>query len=219
MNQEIARISEGIYTISDVSRIFKIPYPKVKYWFTYYIKKRLFDTIGFRYYFPVRDTIAINFLSLIEMYVFNTFKEKNIKTNNIIKAHTTMSKYLNTPYPFATEEFYILGKKIFFGQPDSLKQAFDIDQGIILEYILPFVEKIVFDDKRLAKKFYPLGRNKSIVINPENQVGQPTIDGTNILTATLYDYYLRKDSVESIAQLFNLSIKNIEDAIEFHKAA
>jgi uncharacterized protein (DUF433 family) len=219
MNEEIAKIGEGIYTAPDVSRIFKIPYSKAKYWFKYYVRNRLFDTIGYRYFFPIKDTVAINFLSLIEMYVFYKFKEKKIKTSSIIKAHTKMAKYLHTPYPFASEEFYIYGEKIFFGQFDSLKEALDIEQSLISEYIAPFVEKIKFDDKRLATKFYPLGRNRSVVINPENQFGQPTIDGTNILTATLYEYYLGKDSIETIAKLFDLSLENVKDAIEFHKAA
>jgi uncharacterized protein (DUF433 family) len=219
MNEEIAKIGEGIFTAPDISRIFKIPYPKAKYWFKYYIRNKLFDTIGYRYFFPIKDTIAINFLSLIEMYVFYTFKEKNIKTHNIIRVHTELAKYLKTPYPFASEEFYIYGGKVFFGQFDSLKEALDIDQRFISDFIAPFIEKIKFDDRRLASKFYPLGRNRSVVINPENQFGQPTIDGTNILTATLFEYYLGNESIKSIANLFDLSIENVQDAIEFHQVA
>ncbi|HUS87506.1 MAG TPA: DUF433 domain-containing protein [Bacteroidales bacterium] len=219
MSGEKARIGEGIYTAADISRIFKIPYPKAKYWFKYYVKNRLFDTIGYRYFFPVKDTFAINFLSLIEMYVFYKFKERKIKTHRIIEAHTNLSKYLCTPYPFASEELYTYGDKIFFGQSDSLKEASDINQTLIPEYISPFVKKIHYDDKRLASKFYPLGKDRSVVINPENQFGQPIIDGTNILTATLYDYYLGNDSIETIAKLFDLRIENVLDAIEFHKAA
>lgn len=219
MNEEIAKIGEGIYTAPDVSRIFKIPYSKAKYWFKYYVRNRLFDTIGFRYYFPIKDTIAVNFLSLIEMYMFFKLKERNIKSSNIIKMHTQMSKYLKTPYPFASQDFYISGKTIYFGQIDSLVEASDTYQAFIPNFINQFIEKITFDDKRLARKFYPLGKDKSVVLNPENQCGQPTIDGTNILTATLFEYYKGKESIETIAKLFDLSVENVRDAIEFHQAA
>jgi len=219
MNEEISRISEGIYTAADISRIFKIPYPKVKYWFRYYIRNKLFHTIGYRYYFPIKDTIAVNFLSLIEMYVFYKLKERDIKTSNIIKMHTRMSKYLNTPYPFALQDFYISGKTIYFGQIDSLIEASDTYQAFIPSFINQFIEKITFDDKRLARKFYPLGKNKSVVLNPENQCGQPIIDGTNILTATLFEYYRGNESIETIAKLFELSEENVKDAIEFHQVA
>jgi hypothetical protein len=150
MKEEIAKVGEGIYTAADVSRIFKIPYPQAKYWFQYYVRNRLFETLGYRYYFPIKDTIAINFLSLIEIYVFFKFKEKNIKAPRIIKAHTKMAKFLHTPYPFAAEEFYIFGGEIFFGQSDSLKDTLDIEQSFISDYITPFAEKIKFDDKRLV---------------------------------------------------------------------
>ena len=219
MNEEISRISEGIYTAADISRIFKIPYPKVKYWFRYYIRNKLLHTIGYRYYFPIKDTIAVNFLSLIEMYVFYKLKERDIKTSNIIKMHTQMSKYLNTPYPFALEDFYVSGKTIYFGRINSLIEASDTHQAFIPGFINQFVEKVTFDDKRLAKKFYPLGKDKSVVLNPENQCGQPTIDGTNILTATLFEYYRGNESIETIAKLFDLSEENVKDAIEFHQVA
>jgi len=219
MNEEIARIGEGIYTAPDISRIFKIPYPKIKYWFRYYIRNKLFHSIGYRYYFPIKDTIAVNFLSLIEMYIFFTLKERNIKTSYIVKMHTQMSKYLNTPYPFASQDFYISGRQVYFEQTGSLIEASDINQKFILGFVNQFVEKIKFGDKRLARKFYPLGRNKSVVLNPENQCGQPTIDGTSILTDTLFEYYKGKESIETIANLFELSIENVRDAIEFHQVA
>ena len=219
MEKEVARVGEGIYTAADASRIFKIPYRKAKYWFSYYVRNRLFETIGYRYYFPIKDTIAVNFLSLIEMYVFFKFKERKIKTSTVINAHSRMSEYLKTPYPFASQDFYIYGSKIFFGNNELLRDAVDINQILIQDYILPFAEKIKFDDKKLASKFYPLGINKSVVINPENQFGQPTIDGTNILTATIYDYYLGNESITTISELFNISTKNVQDALEFHQAA
>lgn len=219
MNEEIAKIGEGIYTAADISRIFKIPYPKIKYWFRYYIRNKLFHTIGYRYYFPIKDTIAVNFLTLIEMYVFYTLKEKGIKMSDIIKIHTQMSKYLHTPYPFASQEFYISGKQVYFEQDNILIEASDTYQEFIPSFVNQFVERIKFDDKRLARKFYPLGKDKSVVLNPENQCGQPTIDGTNILTATLFEYYKGKESIETIARLFDLSVENVRDAIEFHRAA
>jgi len=219
MKEEIARVSEGIYTAADISRIFKIPYPQVKYWFRYYIRNKLFHSIGYRYYFPIKDTIAINFLSLIEMYVFYSLKEKKIKTSSIIKMHTQMSKYLGTPYPFASQEFYVSGKQVYFGEIDSLIEASDVYQAFIPSFVKQFAERIKFNDKRIARKFYPLGKDKSVVLNPENQCGQPTIDGTNILTSTLWEYYKGKESIDTIAKLFDLSIENVQDAIEFHQAA
>lgn len=218
MKTATATIGEGIYTAVDVSRILKIPYSKVKYWFQYHVKYKLFDTIGYRYYFPIKDTIAVNFLTLIEMYVFYTLKEKKIKTSEIILSHKNMSKFLNTPYPFAMDHVFVMGRDISFGNIDSLISATNLSR-IIPQVAKLFAEKITFSDERMATKFYPLGIDKSIVVNPKNQFGHPIIDGTNILVDTIYDYYLGGNDKAFIAELFDISINNVKDAIQFCKAA
>jgi len=218
MKTEIARLGEGIYTAADAARILRIPYSKANYWFQYYVKHRLFDSVGFRHYFPIKNSIAVNFLTLIEMYVFYALKEKKQKTRDIITAHHNMHKHLDTPYPFAMEHIYVMGKKILFGDEDSMTAANNLLR-VIPEITKEHAEKITFSDERIAKKFYPLGKDKSVVINPENQFGHPIIDGTNIMTDTIYDYHLGGDSKEFIADLFDISVQNVEDAIEYSKAA
>ena len=216
-----ASIGHGIFTAADASRILKIPYPKANYWFKYYAKQKLSLTAEYIYHFPVRDVIAVNFLTLIEMYVFYTLKEKGIKTSKIIKAHTAMSKFLGTPYPFAKEDIYINSNKktLLFGNDDQLITADEHLQSVIVQVLKLFISKVQFDDDRIANKFYPLGKGKTIVVNPENQFGQPIIEGTNILTETIYNLSVGGDSHDFIAKLYDISLKNVEDAIEFAKAA
>lgn len=43
----------------------------------------------------------------------------------------------------------------------------------------PFYKKIRFSNKNIAHKFYPLGIEKNVVVDPNHQVGQPIIDNTN----------------------------------------
>lgn len=210
-----ARIGQGIYTAADAARILGMPYTKAKYWFSYYAKNKLFDSVGFRYHFEVRDIIAVNFLTLIEMYVFYSLKEKKIKTRKIIEAHDAIAQKFNTPYPFAMKDLYVDGPRILFGSEADLITADKKLQHTISEFLVSACNKIDFDNHQIAKKYYPLGSSKSVVVNPENQFGQPVIDGTNILTATLYDYYKGGDDVEFIAKLYNLEVDKVRDAIEF----
>lgn len=220
MKTATAKIGSGIYTAPDVAKILRIPYPKAKYWFNYYAKYKLFDSIGYRYYFNIKDTIAIDFLTLIEMHVFYLLKDKvGMKTNNIIKNHKILSEELKTPYPFAFSDIYASPKRIIFESNSILKIADDLQQTFIEDFIIPYYEKIEFNEEKLAHKYYPLGKENSIVVDPDHQFGKPIIEGTNIITETLYDYYLGGDSIEFIARLYNLTPKNIKDAIEFSRAA
>jgi uncharacterized protein (DUF433 family) len=219
MRNENPQIGQGIYTAADASRILKIPYAKASYWFKYYAKRRLSETTDYIYHFQVENVIAVNFLTLIEMYVFYALKEKELKTSKIIEAHTAMSEILRTPYPFAKEDIYINSKSLLFGSDDQLITADKNLQIVITQVLRKFISKVHFSDNRIAKKFYPLGKERCVVVNPENQFGQPVIDGTNILTETIYNLSRGGDSPEYIAKLYDISATQVGDAIEFAKAA
>lgn len=213
------KIGQGIYTAADAARILKVPYPKANYWFKYYAKERLGSSIGFKYHFHVRDIVAVNFLTLIEMYVFYMLKEKGIKTRKIMEAHSVMANFLDTPHPFAKEDIYVNEKSLLFGNEDHLITADKRLQTVIVQVLKPFISKIQFNEDKMAKKFYPLGKKKTIVVNPENQFGQPVIDGTNILTQTIYTLSNAGESYKSIAKLYDLNLKQVKDAIDFANAA
>lgn len=212
------KIGQGIYTAADASRILKMPYSRTKYWFSYYAKQR-FAAKNHVYHFQIKDSVAVNFLALIEMYVFFTLKEQGIKTRTIVKAHETMAVYLQTPYPFAMEDLFIDNSRLLFGDEHQLITADERLQTVIVQILRPFIRKIEFSNNKLAKKFYPLGKENSVVVNPEHQFGQPIIDGTNILTETIFMLSKGGDSNEFIAKLYNISVKNVEDAIRFSIAA
>lgn len=213
-HNEIGRIGDGIYTAKDASRIFKIPYSKVNYWFQWYLKKGKFK-LDYQYHFAIKDTLAVNFLTLIEMYVFYTLKENGVKTSAILKAHSILSEKLKTPYPFAQEDYYSLGNKIYFGNSTQLASADEKVQFTFRETLVPYSKKINFGENRLAHKFYPLGSSRSVVVDPSHQFGQPTITGTNILVATIYDWHLSKESNDFIAELYKIPVQSVVDAIDF----
>ncbi len=212
-------LGQGVYTAADASKILRIPYPKAKYWFKYYAKNKLHDSIGHQYYFEVKDIVAVNFFTLIEMYVFFSLKEKGIKTSKIMKAHKSMANHLKTPYPFAQKDIYVNNLKLLFGDETLLLSADEKLQSVIAGILLPFCDKVQFTNQKLAHKYYPLGQNKAVVVTPDNQFGQPIIEGTNILTATIYAFHKGGESIDSISRLYDISPENVRDAIEYHIAA
>lgn len=219
MQRAFPQIGQGIYTAADASRILKIPYPKANYWFKYYAKNRLSKSVDYVYHFQVKNVIAVNFLTLIEMYVFYTLKEKGVKTKRIVEAHSVMSQFLETAYPFAKQDIYVESHSLLFGSDDNLITADKHLQVVIVRVLKEFTSKVQFNNDRIAKKYYPLGKNKCVVVNPENQFGQPIIDGTNILTETIYNLSKGGDSPEFIAKLYDITVNQVEDAIEYAKAA
>ena len=82
---------------------------------------------------------------------------------------------------------------------------------------IPLNQNGGFDKNELAEKFYPLGKTKQVVIDPKHQFGQPTIKGTNIFPKTIFNLYQSKESKKFIAQSYEISIQEVNDAIEYCK--
>ena len=220
MNTAVAGMGTGIYTSFDAAKILRIPPRKSWYWFNYYVKYKFFESIGYQYHFDIKDITAVDFLTLIEMYVFYILKD-DIKMNsrNIIKYHKILSDELNTPYPFACSDIYAAKTSLIFEKQHRLKNADDLQQTFIEEFVLPFYRKISFGEDNIASKYHPLGKNSSIIVDPQRQFGKPIIKGTNIITDTLYDLYLGGDSIDFIARLYDITKNNVKDAIAFSEAA
>lgn len=218
-------LGEGIFTAYDAAHILDIRYGKVNYWFNNQVKEQFRKTTNHNYFFDYQDIRAVNFFSLIELFVFNALRtgKDRLKPKKIIEYHAFLSSVLNTPYPFATSRWLRSGNEIILSLDEwdsQLVSANSSFQLLIRDVIEPYTKRIVFDvEDGLAFKYYPLADSKNIVVNRYNQFGQPVIEGTNIKTSTIFTYHTGGESIESIAELYNLTKDQVEDAIEYANAA
>jgi uncharacterized protein (DUF433 family) len=75
----------------------------------------------------------------------------------------------------------------------------------------------VFGEEHLVAKLWPLGRDKSIIVDPKHTFGQPTIEGTNIKAETIYRMFQAGESLHFIASLYEIETAQVEDAVTFCK--
>jgi uncharacterized protein (DUF433 family) len=216
-------IGQGIYTVPEIAKILRLPYRQIRYWFDEYVKLRLQTQQDYKYYFASSKHDTVNFYSLIEAYVFYQLKVRDIKTKRALEAHDILSKRYNTPYPFAMTELLTSGADVLFRANEDKEVLIKADrsgQSKIKEVVQHFSKDIEFSGKGgLAELYYPLGKNKSVVVNPKQQFGQPVIKGTNILAETLYDLHLSGENISNIAKIYNLPLSNVKAALEYMQAA
>ena len=210
-------LGNGIYTVPDLALILQLPQPKVRRWLTDFYDQRLAGDKGSYSWGEGKDR-ATNFLTLIEFYIFYMLREQKIGAGKILEAHKHMSKELKTPYPFASYKLLVNKKGILYEvNSDTWVHADKSNQIIIHKLIEDFFKKIDFSDNALAKRFWPLGKNHSIVVDPHHQFGQPVINGTNINAATLFSMYQSGEPLSTIGILYDLTEEQVNDAIAFCK--
>src|SRR5689334_21131083 len=114
------------------------------------------------------------------MYILFQLREGGFSAKKINQAREAISKRLQTPYPLATSKVFTDHKAIFYSSGKELLNADRTQQINLEEIVFPFLQKIDFDDKGVAERYWPLGKSASIVVDPHHQYGQPTIKDTNI---------------------------------------
>ena len=115
--ENILTIGNGIYTVSDLANILQLPYRKVNRWLSEYWDGKLGKEFKGKYSWRVDNTRAVGFHTLVEFYVMMQFAEAGVKTAQVLKAHSELSKSHNTNFPFAQKEVIenisTDGKKIY----------------------------------------------------------------------------------------------------------
>lgn len=215
------QLGTGIYTIPDISKLLGLPQHKVRRYLNEYwderLGKRLFNET---YSWSTGNNVkAVNFFTLIELYTCFHLQELGVSTRQILKSRASIAKDLQIAYPFASAKLLSDGKRIWYEFKDSIVKADGSRQTDFVEFIRNFANKIDFNANKVAERFWPAGKQSSVVVDPHHQFGQPIIEGTNINTEVIYSMYESGEPVSSIGILYDITEKDIKDVIRFYKKA
>lgn len=214
------QLGNGIYTVPDLAAILNLPPAKVRRWLNEFYNSRLGEKYKGRYSSGEGRDKVTNFYTLVEFSVFYLLRKHGVSVKKIMAAHGHMAEQLKTPYPFASSQLLTEGKNIFFTLPDGTTMYADKSQQIVIKKAIEsFCRKIDYSPSQLAERYYPLGKEHHVVVDPHHQFGQPVIEGTNILADTIYSLYKAQEPIGVIANLYELSEQQVADAVNFCKQA
>lgn len=216
------KLGIGIYSIPDIERILKIPSRKIRYWLNRYWDSTLAKTYGGRYSWDTGGVRSVSFYTLIEFNVLQKFTEAGIQIKEVMKAHQELGKSFQTKYPFAhrkvLENIQIDGNNVYWEDDDGIMNLNGTKQ-LNFHFIRVFLKGLEFDGNDIASRYWPLGKDKSILIDPNRKFGQPVIQNNNISPRIINDHFKAGDPIDYLASIYDLSTSEISHAIEFCQAA
>lgn len=216
--QSLIGVGTGVYTLPDIAYILNLPTSKVRRWMREYWQLRFSSSAESEFSRGSGRELVTNFLTLIEFYTFFQLRQEGVSAQKIVKAHQILAKTFRTKYPFAKSNLLTDGEQVLFnGEAGNIIQADETLQINIKEAIEPFCKKVEFNEDDIVKRFYPMGKDHSIVIDPKRQFGQPVIGDTNILAETVYNLYRGGESVGMITNLYALTVDQVNDAINYYR--
>lgn len=224
-------IGIGLYTYVEAARLIRIPTAKLRRWvngYTVPVRGEL------RHHASVIQHSAselyefgmVTFVEMIELLLIHRFRSSGVSLQNIRRASDELAIILNTDHPFAVRTLHSDGKHIIARlvertQEDTSKGYFsDLSrmQGVLdiaEEYFIPHLD---YDITELAQRFYPMGVDRSVVVDPRRAYGQPIVARSGIPTYPLYQMHLVGQPVTSIAKWYHTDREDVRAAIRFEEA-
>lgn len=224
----------GLYSASEAARIasyatnVKLASDTVRRWVNGYSfrrgdKQKFSDRI-ISSLISLDDTYVLSFAEVVELLYIAAFKREGLSMKVIRRIHEIAKRELKSEHPFATRRFYTDGKNILWelGRFDA-----DIPDGrdhiiedicsrhiVIEEVVRPFFRKLDYIND-IASAFWPLGRDRSVLIDPRISFGRSVEKSSGVPTETLYSAHKAGDSLETIADWFEAPFAGVQDAIEY----
>lgn len=213
-------LSSGIYTLLDASKILNLPLPKLRRWVAGYTVAETEDRQFSFGVLAVQESGRIrnfNFLTLIEVFTISELRDLGISSATLRKIRQELGNRYATEFPFALEGLLVNGRKMLrqFGN-DALLELGANGQQAFEQIVEPFCQRIDFDQHTChAERYFPLGENRQVVVDPKHSFGRPVVTGTNITTETLYSLHASGEQPEDLANEYELSTSQVSSAIEF----
>lgn len=226
MDEQADILSAPIYTAAEIARLAKLGAPRVRRWLHGYDYEYLDER---RRQAPVllgqqQDERYASFLDLMEIRVAAHFISEGFSPQRVRRAFKEAAEVTKEHRPFARRVFYTLGKSIYLqikGETgvENLLQLFSGGQWAIGDLIRQDATRIDFDPhSKYTRRWWPLGKEAPVVIDPAIGFGAATIAEHGIKTRSIYRLYLGEGKRTGVvARWLNLQKTAVEAAVRWEE--
>ena len=210
------------YPAAEAGRLVGLKAGRVRRWLKGY-GYSYGDTV--RYQPPVlqrsgtRSTSYASFLELVDLLFVKRFLDHGVSLQRVRRALNEAHEILGTDH-FARQTFFTDGGNIFLqirDRGDAILELLSEGQWVIAPLIRQLAEQIEFESPAgLARRWYPLGRSRPVVLDPFVSFGAPSIVGRGVKTANVHDLFVAEnESLVAVRAWWDLTEAEIEAAVEF----
>ena len=215
-------LNAGLYTVPEASRLTRISTGKVRRWIKGYDFRsgesmRHSDAVWQGEIKPVDNKISLSFRDLLELRFVDAFIRAGVSWRTMRRAHTKAQNELESTHPFCSNRIFTDGRSILLqqGEEDSDQTLIDLatNQAEFSRIVEPFRKELEFSGNDII--WWPLGREREIVLDPKRNFGQPSVARSGVPTRVLARSVKTNRSVEVVSHWFEVSEGEVRDALDF----
>jgi len=219
-------LGRGLYTRKDIQQFTQLSFPKTRHWIRGDARKA---SQGRNRVEPIVDCgyerldgeFLLSFLALIELKVIGALRDAGVSLQSVRRSHSEAKKFLTSDHPFATNRIWTDGRAVFarVGKETHDQNLLNLvnrqqDWRKITEDFLKAIEVSASD---VAIRWWPLSRERLVVIDPERNFGHPVLSGFGVPTLGVAQAYVAEESYEKVAWWFDITSDAVKDAVEYEK--
>jgi uncharacterized protein (DUF433 family) len=211
------------YTVRQAAQLAGVPPATVRRWLEGYDETEHQTVPVFDKGRADDDTPVVSFLQLIEIVVVARFRRdgRPIQLDRLRRAHGFVREQLQLPYPFASLSLREFGGVVLHEfdvtHPDGPTLAVDVGgRWAIPGLVTQALDQMDFSEAdRLAERWFPAGRSAPIVLDPRVGGGRLTVLGSGVTVDTIHRRFLAGESIEYLADDYDLDETTIQEAIRY----
>lgn len=212
----------GFYTVSEASRILKIPHVRrIAGW----LKGYQAGPIIHRQYQPIAGIQELGFWDLLEVRFIEHFRGQGVSAQALRKAASTARQVLDQAHPFATSHLMFLTdrKDVFLTTAKEVKDNVLLNlvtsQYAMYEVLEEFLARgISFDPgSGLAETWRPEPKKyPSVILDPLRAYGHPLLDESGVPTSSVYEIWKAENGdFRAAADWYEINETLAREAVEF----
>lgn len=185
----------GIYSIPEAARFTGLETSRVRRWLSGYSftsagQRRSSPPVWSGELMPVKGRRAVSFRDLIEMRFVDAFLRANVSWKTIRDVQDLARREFHLDHPFSTNRFRADGRKLVMSaMSNDPHQAglFDVSsrQQIFFDAAEPLREELELNEHDLVCRWWPLGRQRYVVLDPTRQWGRPLVARSGVPVALI----------------------------------
>jgi uncharacterized protein (DUF433 family) len=224
---ETSYLNTGIYSVAEAARLTGVSSGRIRRWLRGYRLKSKTKS----YSLPplwngqleaIDHKLALGFLDLIEVRFVEAFLKMGVTWSMIHKARErATARFPYTSHPFCSNRFVTDGREIFVQLHKETGESSLIEivqsQQVFAEIVRPFMMELEFGEGNVLERWWPMGKNKRVALDPKRNFGQPTIFQDGIPTKILAKSVKANGSVAEVARWYEVSPESVADAVEYEQ--
>ena len=222
---EASLLNTGLYTVSEAARLTRVSSGKIRRWLRGYnfrsgARVRRSEAVWEGDLQPIENKLALSFCDLLELRFVDAFIRAGVSWRTMRRAHATAQERLKTTHPFCSNRIATDGGSILLrqGKEDSDQALIDLvtDQREFSRIVETFLKELEFSGSDIV--WWPLGRERQIVVDPKRNFGQPTVARSGVPSQVLARSAEANASQELVATWYEVQPEEVRDAVDFEQS-